>query len=223
MLAARLLVLLSIGLAACSPTTPTAEPTPSAVVDGSATQVQRVYFADGRVRAEVPVVEGLQHGTLTEYFPDGRVKAVQGWQHGRPFGEHKVYAEDGALVYHAVSTYEDLDDAQFLAYSVLLNDSTRGFSTANRVVITDVEALRNAVRVEPDSALRFGADNVLRIVVPNVPYFSPSVQHGVISKGGHPQAWVVRPTVRGKDVVLTLSAQVNDTTLEFAPLTLPVR
>ena len=134
-----------------------------------------------------------------------------------------MYAEDGALVYHAVSTYEDLDDAQFLAYSVLLNDSTRGFSTANRVVITDVEALRNAVRVEPDSALRFGADNVLRIVVPNVPSFSPSVQHGVISKGGHPQAWVVRPTVRGKDVVLTLSAQVNDTTLEFAPLTLPVR
>ena len=223
MLAARLLVLLSIGLAACSPTTPTAEPTPSAVVDSSATQVHRVYFADGRLRAEVPVVEGLQHGTLTEYFPDGRVKAVQGWEHGRPFGEHKVYAEDGALVYHAVSTYEDLDDAQFLAYSVLLNDSTRSFSTANRVVITDLAALLRSVRVEPDSALRFGVDNQVRIVVPNVPSFSPSVQHGIISKGGHEEAWVLRPTVRGKDVVLTLSAQVNDSTLEFAPVTLPVR
>jgi hypothetical protein len=218
----RAIILGALCLVACVPPAPEADE-PSPVVDSTAAGFHRVFHPDGRIRAEVPVKEGLQDGTLTEYYPDGRVKAVQGWQRGRPFGEHKVYAEDGTLVYHAVRTYEDLDDAQFLAYSVLLNDSTRSFSTANRVVITDLAALLTSVRVEPDSALRFGVDNKLRIVVPNVPSFSPSVQHGIISKGGHEEAWVLRPTVRGKDVVLTLSAQVNDSTLEFAPVTLPVR
>jgi hypothetical protein len=126
------------------------------------------------------------------------------------------------LVYHALSTYEDIEEAQFLAYSVLLSDSTKVFSTANRLVITDVDDLLGSVRVLPGTALRFGTDNLVRIEVPNVPSFSPSVQYATISKGGHPQAWTIRPTVPGKDVVLSLMAQVNDTTLEFAPVVLKV-
>jgi hypothetical protein len=79
-----------------------------------------------------------------------------------------------------------------------------------------------SVRVLPGTALRFGSDNLVRIEVPNVTSFSPSVQYATISKGGHPQAWTIRPTVPGKDVVLSLMAQVNDTTLEFAPVVLKV-
>jgi hypothetical protein len=216
-----LLLLCTLGLLACNSPTPPPQPADT-TVDNTTVNVRRSFHSNGQVDAEVPMVDGLQHGTLTAYFPDGRVKAIQGWQHGRPFGEHKVFDADGALVYHAVSTYEDIEEAQFLAYSVLLSDSTKVFSTANRLVITDMNTLLGSVRVLPGTALRFGTDNLVRIEVPNVPSFSPSVQYATISKGGHPQAWTIRPTVPGKDVVLSLMAQVNDTTLEFAPVVLKV-
>lgn len=212
-------LLFALLLTACS-TSPT-EPEVVNTAD-SAMTVLRSHYPDGQVESEVPVVEGLQHGALVAYHPDGTVKARQGWSRGRPVGEHKVYTPDGVLRFHALSTYEDHAEAQFLAYSVLLNDSTVRVTTANRLVITDTAALLAAVRVEPAGPLRFGQDNPLRIHIPNVPSFIPSVRHGILGKDGAAEGWWVRPTVRGQDVELRVSAAVNDTVFDFDPVVLPV-
>lgn len=184
---------------------------------------RRSYFPNGQVKAEVAMADGLQHGTLTEYHPNGRRKVEQEWVHGKALGHHKVYDAQGTLVYHSLAAYEEHEGAHFLAYAVLLNDSTATFSTANRVVIEDLDPLLRSVSVVPAGPLRFGQDNEVRITVPNVPSFSTSVSNATLTKAKHPDAYVIRPTVPDRKVLLSLMAQVNDTTLEFEPVELEVR
>ncbi len=214
----RTLFLSALLITACR--APEAEPTQPS---GPALELRRSFHPNGGVESEVPVVDGLQHGALIAYFPDGTVKARQGWSRGRPVGEHKVYTADGVLRYHAVSTLEQQGEAQFMAYSVLLNDSTVQVSTANRLVITDTAALLASVKVEPDTALLLGIDRAVRIRIPNVPSFIPSVRNGTIRKDGAGDRWTLRATVPGGPLELRLSAQVNDTVFEFDPVVLPVR
>ncbi len=209
--------------AACSPQTDGKSMPEDEAATHDAAQIRRAYHPDGSLLAEVPVMNGLQHGTLTEYYPNGTRKASQDWDRGRALGQHTVFDESGTLVYHALSEYEMHEGAHFLAYAVLLNDSTARFSSANRVVIEDMGALLRSVAVMPPGALRFGLDNEVHITVPNVPNFSASVNNATITKAKHPDAYVIRPTVPGKNVLLSLVAHVNDTTLEFVPVELEVR
>ena len=59
-----LLLLCTLGLHACNSSTPPPQPADT-TVDSTTVNVLRSFHSNGQVDAEVPMVDGLQHGTLT--------------------------------------------------------------------------------------------------------------------------------------------------------------
>jgi len=56
------------------------------------------YNADGTVKYEVELKNGLKHGDFKEYFPEGRIKISGKFRDDLPDGNWKLFDENGELV-----------------------------------------------------------------------------------------------------------------------------
>jgi len=61
-------------------------------------QVQRVLYPNGQLKAEAPMVNGRIHGLKRDYHPNGQVALEIPFYHGLPNGMAKVCAADGRLL-----------------------------------------------------------------------------------------------------------------------------
>ena len=191
-------------------------PTDSSVV------VQRSFYPTGQLRAEVGTIAGLQHGVLKEYFEDGSIKVIQEWQHGQPIGEFRIYDEDGATIYHATSEYKEYPEGSFLVHNTLTYDSTKTFSTANRIVVDDMVILKERITVHPRELI-FGEKTEIQIVIPNMEVYQARITNGTITKGHGPNTYVVQPNSQDKSVILYVVSRVNDAVIDFDPVELIVQ
>ncbi|HMN05546.1 MAG TPA: hypothetical protein PKD45_07450 [Flavobacteriales bacterium] len=191
-------------------------PTDSSVV------VQHSFYPKGQLRAEVGTIAGLQHGVLKEYFEDGSIKAIQDWQHGQPIGEFKIYDEHGATIYHAKSEYKEYPEGTFLVHSTLVYDSTKTFSTDNRIVVADAESLNEKLIVRPRE-IRFGDTTEIQIEIPNMEIYQARITNGTIIKGRGPNTYVVQPNSANGNVMLYVVSRVNGKAIDFDPIELIVK
>jgi hypothetical protein len=58
-------------------------------------QVQRVLYPNGQLKAEAPMVNGRIHGLKRDYHPNGQLALEIPFYHGLPNGTAKVWAADG--------------------------------------------------------------------------------------------------------------------------------
>lgn len=188
----------------------------------SSVVVQRSFYPNGQLRAEVGTIAGLQHGVLKEYFEDGSIKAIQDWQHGQPIGEFKIYDEHGAMIYHARSEYKEYPEGTFLVHSTLVYDSTKTFLTDNRIVVADVESLSETLIVRPKEVW-FGDKTEIQIEIPNISNYQARITNGTITKGRGPNTYVVQPSSPNENVMLYVVASVNGQEVDFEPIELIVK
>ena len=61
-------------------------------------------WPDGKLRLEVPYLDGYRHGTEREWYPSGQLKMQREIAHGAVQGAAREWAEDGRLLVEA--TYD---------------------------------------------------------------------------------------------------------------------
>lgn len=67
------------------------------VTDSVVTGVKKILFADGTVRAEIPMKDGRRHGLAKEYHRNGKVFQELNYNNGIKEGEARQYYEGGPL------------------------------------------------------------------------------------------------------------------------------
>ncbi len=62
-------------------------------------EIKREYYPCGKLRSEVPLVNGIHHGAEKTYYENGKLKAYIPFINGKPFGIMKNFDKFGRLDY----------------------------------------------------------------------------------------------------------------------------
>ena len=68
-------------------------------VDGLEHGLQKYYFTDGTIKAEIPYTHGLLNGQVRLYYPSGKIKREIAFSSGKRHGFDRFWDESDALVF----------------------------------------------------------------------------------------------------------------------------
>jgi len=193
----------------------------STTITDSTLNIQRSFYPNGQVRAEVGMIGDLQHGQLKEFYENGSLKVFQEWQEGVALGQFKIYDEHGAMVYHKTTEYRDYPEGRYLIHSTHRYDTTKSFSVYDRLVLDDSDFLNRLLKVEP-KRIKYGQSNNIWIEVLNMETFQPRITNGTIRVTPGRNNFAVQPEDSSQNVILYVQAFINDRRIEFDPVELIV-
>jgi|GEM_PF-1584662 len=178
------------------------------------------YYPNGKLKIEVEIIKGLQNGTLKEYYNNGQLKRLQEWKMGEPLGEHKIFLPSGQLVFHERTKYYESEWGIEKGFFDYYKDTTIDFKATDRVIINDLKQLNDSIKIVPSNRkLKFGISNIVSFKIPNIDITNLTFTF----RNGKGLRWnghkcEITPISLDKNVLLFLTAQVNDTIIYFDPI-----